>query len=273
MAFAHSFAQIMINIYSMGPLLVTELNKDSTKLKNLSKFIYIYFVLMFLDAIDFRGRELSRNWCLQLRRLQRLPRQISKQQTPQDRPKKSYWEKSIRKFCFVRSMCVIYSPRKGCWYLPQKPPRLYCFCSDGIALYQGVRRVCLMFACRDLGWCRLAMSPLVLYPLAGLLRFCEKIRCLHKCNFQTCPWLCKAYSWGAGCWLLELLWAKVLLVVKWQQGQNIFCKSSKSVKRKNCSSPAPLLVLSVPCEPRRRQFSLKSQGQTTPCLWSISPFY
>ena len=61
MAFAHSFAQIMINIYSMGPLLVTELNKDSTKLKNLSKFIYIYFVLMFLDAIDFRGRELSRN--------------------------------------------------------------------------------------------------------------------------------------------------------------------------------------------------------------------
>ena len=53
---------------------------------------------------------------------------------------------------------------------------------------------------------------------------------------------------------------------------SIFCKPSKSVKRKNCSSPTLLLVLSSPCEPRRRQSSLKSQGQTTPCLWSISPF-
>ena len=150
---------------------------------------------MFLVAIDFGGRELSRNWCLQLRRLQRLPRQISNQQTPQDRPKKSYCGKSIRKFCFLFPQDEL--------LIPQKPPRLYCLCSDGIALYQGVRRVSLMFACRDLGWCRLAMSPLVLYPLAGLVRFCEKIRCLHKYNFQTCPWLYKAYSWGAGCWLLQ----------------------------------------------------------------------
>ena len=131
------------------------------------------------------------------------------------------------------SLLQIYSPRKGCWHLPQKPPRLYCFCSDGIALYQGVRRVCLMFACRDLGWCRLAMSPLVLYPLAGLVRFCKKIRCLHKCNFHV-----RAYSWGAGCWLLELLWAEVMLVCL-QKGKmatrtSIFSKPCKSVKRKNC---------------------------------------
>ena len=40
-----------------------------------------------------------------------------------------------------------------------------------------------------------------------------------------------------------------------------------------CEKEELLLVLSSPCEPRRRQSSLKSQGQTTPCLWSISPFY
>ena len=131
------------------------------------------------------------------------------------------------------------------WFIPpgwvadtQKPPRLYCLFSDGIALYQGVRRVSLMFACRDLGWCRLAMSPLVLYPLAGLLRFCKKIQCSFQSCFQTCPWLCKAYIWGAGCWLLELLWAEVMLVCL-QKGKmatrtSIFSKPSKSVKRKNC---------------------------------------
>ena len=174
-------------------------------------------------------------------------------------------------------MCDIFR-QDGLLIPAPKPPRLYCLCSDGIALYQGVRRVSLMFACRDLGWCRLAMSPLVLYPLAGLLRFCKKIQCSFQSCFQTCPWLCKAYIWGAGCWLLELLWAKVMLVVickreKWQHGQSIFCKSNKSVKRKNYSGPTLLLVLSAPCEPRRCQSSLKSQGQTTPCLWSISPFY
>ena len=155
---------------------------------------------MFLVAIDFGGRELSRNWCLQLRRLQRLPRQISKQQTPQDSSKKSYCKKVLKNSAsFTLDVCDLF-PQDGL-LIPQKPPRLYCLCSDGIALYQGVRRVSLMFACRDLGWCRLAMSPLVLYTLAGLVRFCEKIRCLHKRSFQTC--LLKAYSWGAGCWLLQ----------------------------------------------------------------------
>ena len=81
-------------------------------------------------------------------------------------------------------------------------------------------------------------------------------------------------SWSAGRWLLQLFLVKVICKrEKMATRTNIFCKSSKSVKRKNCYGPTPLLVLSSPCEPRRRQSSLKSQGQTTPCLWSISPFY
>ena len=119
-------------------------------------------------------------------------------------------------------MCVIYSPRTGCWYPPQKP-RLYCLCSDGIALYQGVRRVSLMFACRDLGWCRLAMSPLVLYPLARVVRFCKKIQCSLQSCFQTCPWLYYAESWwagqlGVGCFNY-FWWRWSAKGKKWQQGQ------------------------------------------------------
>ena len=169
MAFAHSFAQIMINIYSMGPLLVTELNKDSTKLME----NYLHLFCFDVSCCDWFWRErVKQKLMFAIKKIATIaaPDQQTADTTRQTQ-EKLLWN-SIRKFDFFCSMCVIYTQRTGCWYLLQEPPRLYCLCSDGIALYQGVRRVCLMFACRDLGWCRLAMSPLVLYPLAGLVRFC-----------------------------------------------------------------------------------------------------